>query len=107
VNTHPISFATYSRGLWERVLAEARRLAIPRMSLEGYAEFWEARQQVEVGPATPTETGRGRRAHADLEMRRPCQPVTWRAQRVRSDLTTFQSVARSPFSGGSASASSK
>ena len=57
VNTHPISFAAYSRGLWERVLAEARRLAIPRMSLEGYAEFWEARQQVEVGPATPTETG--------------------------------------------------
>ncbi len=61
VNTHPVSFAGYSRGLWERVLAEAQRLAVPRMSLEGYAEFWETRQKVEVGPATPTKAGWTRR----------------------------------------------
>jgi hypothetical protein len=54
VNTHPVSFATYSGGLWDSVLTEAKRLNIPRLSLEAFAQFWEQRQQIRIGATQRT-----------------------------------------------------
>jgi len=48
VNTHPVSFATYSVGMWDAVLVDAERLSIPRLSLEGFAAFWERRQKITI-----------------------------------------------------------
>ena len=57
INTHPVSFATYSGGMWEAVIAAAKRLGLPRLSLEGFARFWELRQQVTLGPTQRTARG--------------------------------------------------
>jgi hypothetical protein len=48
INTHPVSFATYSGVMWDAVLAEAARWNIPRLSLEGFATFWERRAKITI-----------------------------------------------------------
>lgn len=52
INTHPISFAQYSGAMWDAVMAEAERRQIPRLSLEGFARFWERRETIAVVAAT-------------------------------------------------------
>jgi hypothetical protein len=59
INTHPVSFATYSGGLWDRVLAAAKRLHIPRLSLDAFAQFWERRNQIHIGATQPNDDGAG------------------------------------------------
>jgi hypothetical protein len=49
INTHPVSFATYSRLFWEEVFSAAGALNIPRMALETWAAFWERRLSVSAG----------------------------------------------------------
>lgn len=49
INTHPVSFATYSRRFWEEVFSAASAMNIPRMALETWADFWERRLSVRVG----------------------------------------------------------
>jgi hypothetical protein len=51
INTHPVSFATYSQPLWEAVFAFARDKGIPCLALEEWAAFWERRRSVEIRPA--------------------------------------------------------
>jgi hypothetical protein len=48
INTHPVSFATYSGGMWDAVLAESVYHGIPRLSLDGFAAFWERRDKITV-----------------------------------------------------------
>jgi hypothetical protein len=56
-NAHPVSFATYSGPMWRRVFAEANRLRIPILSLDGFMGFWEARAAVTLSAAEPFPGG--------------------------------------------------
>lgn len=57
INTHPVSFATYSRPLWEAVFAFARDNGIPRLALEEWTGFWERRRRVGIGAAEKVKGG--------------------------------------------------
>lgn len=57
VNMHPVSFADYSRALWEPVLADAAARGAPRMALEHWAAFWESRRAVRISPAERMPNG--------------------------------------------------
>jgi len=57
INTHPVSYATYSAPLWDAVFAEAQARGIPRMALETWAAFWECRHAVQVGEPRRDEGG--------------------------------------------------
>ena len=50
INSHPVSFATYSQPLWEPVLKFAKEQGIPVMTVGRLSRFWETRRAVRLRP---------------------------------------------------------
>lgn len=50
INSHPVSFATYSQPLWEPVLKFAKEQGVPVMTVGKLAAFWEQRQSSALRP---------------------------------------------------------
>ena len=55
VNTHPVSFATYSAPLWTPVIQFAQAHSIPVCDVERFSRFWQARRAVRLQPV-PKDT---------------------------------------------------
>ncbi|MBI2193687.1 MAG: hypothetical protein HYU36_17055 [Planctomycetes bacterium] len=59
VNSHPVSFATYSAPLWRPVLEFAREESIPVWHVDHFHRFWQARRQVRLTPVPRGQAAAG------------------------------------------------
>ena len=50
INSHPVSFATYSGPLWTQVMADAKSRGIPMWGVDRFDRFWQARRRTRLRP---------------------------------------------------------
>lgn len=50
VNSHPVSFASYSENLWRPLLEFAKKEGIPVLNVEQYSMFWKERRKLRLRP---------------------------------------------------------
>jgi hypothetical protein len=74
VNSHPISFATYSQPLWEPVLKFAKEQGVPVISVGALSKFWEARKTVRLRPIPRGKTFASPRSAAGQTAMIPLTP---------------------------------